>query len=105
MSLEAMQVIVAAEENARQQKASSAAAAKKRIADARIAGEAMVAEAEKRAQHEIEELFADVNSRSTALARELADKNEAGKAALRAAAESKMPEAVSFIVERIVKSR
>ena len=105
MSLEAMQVIAEAEEKVRQMKASSAAAAKKRIADARIAGDNLVEEAVKKAQREIEELLSQVSREATDGAKELAQKSEADKAAMRAAAESRMPEAVSFIVERIVKNQ
>ena len=104
MSLEAMQYLAAAEEKVRQLKAASAAAAKKRIADARIASEAMQEEAEKKAQREIDELFAAATEEAKKNAQALAEKNEGGKSAMRAAAEGKMSEAVSFIVERIVKS-
>ncbi len=104
MSLEAMQFLAAAEENVKQMKSSSAAAAKKRIADARLAGEAMLAEAVKKAERELDELDAAANEEAKKSAHELAEKNEAGKSAMRAAAEVKMPEAVAFIVERIVNS-
>jgi len=104
VSLEAMQYLAAAEEKVRQMKAASAAAAKKRIADARVAGEAMLEEAEKKAQREIEELFVSASEEARKSAQSLAEKKEADKAGMKAAAEAKMPEAVSFIVERIVKS-
>ena len=104
MSLEAMQFLAAAEENVRQMKASSAAAAKKRIADTRLAGEAMLEEAMKKAERELDELSAAANEEAKKSAHELAAKNEASKSGMRAAAETKMAEAVSFIVERIVKS-
>ena len=104
MSLEAMQFLAAAEENVKQMKASSAAAAKKRIADARIAGEAMLDEAVKKAERELDELSAAANEEAKKSAHELAAKNEASKSEMRAAAETRMAEAVSFIVERIVKS-
>ena len=104
MSLEAMQFLAAAEENVKQMKASSAAAAKKRIADARIAGEAMLEEAVNKAERELDELSAAANEEAKKSAHELAAKNEASKSEMRAAAETRMAEAVSFIVERIVKS-
>lgn len=104
MSLEAMQFLAAAEENVKQMKASSAAAAKKRIADTRLAGEAMLEEAVKKAERELDELSAAANEEAKKSAHELAAKNEASKSEMRAAAETKMAEAVSFIVERIVKS-
>lgn len=104
MSLEAMQFLAAAEENVKQMKASSAAAAKKRIADARLAGEAMLEEAVKKAERELDELSAAANEEAKKSAHELAAKNEASKSVMRAAAEANMAQAVSFIVERIVKS-
>jgi len=104
VSLEAMQYLAAAEENVKQMKASSAAAAKKRIADTRLAGEAMLEEAVKKAERELDELSAAANEEAKKSAHELAAKNEASKSEMRAAAETKMAEAVSFIVERIVKS-
>ena len=104
MSLEAMQFLAAAEENVKQMKASSAAAAIMRIADTRLAGEAMLEEAVKKAERELDELSAAANEKPKKSAHELAAKNEASKSEMRAAAEAKMAEAVSFIVERIVKS-
>ena len=104
MSLEAMQILAQAEEKVRLMKAESAAAAKKRIADAKLAGEAMLAEAVKNADGELDRLSEEANNKARQSAHELAAKNEASKSEMRAAAETKMAEAVSFIVERIVKS-
>lgn len=104
MSLEAMQFLAQAEEKVRQMKSAAAAEAKKRIADARLEGEAMLDEAVKRAERELDELDARANDEARKSAHELAEKNEAGKAAMRTAAQERMNEAVSFIVERIVKS-
>ncbi len=104
MSLEAMQFLAEAEEKVRQMKAASVAAAKKRVADARLAGESMLDEAVKKADREIELMSAKADEEAKKSAHELAGKNEAGKAGMRAAAEANMAQAVSFIVERIVKS-
>ncbi len=104
MSLEAIQFLAEAEEKARQMKAAASASAKKRVADARLAGEEALENALKKAETEVEELFAAANDKAMKSAHELSGKNEAGKAEMRAAAEAKMAEAVSFIVERIVKS-
>ena len=104
MSLEAMQYLAAEEERVRQMKAAAAAAAKKRIAETRAAGEAMLEEAEARARRELAELNSASEKEAGASARSLAEETGSRRAAMRAAAEGKMPEAVSFIVERIVKS-
>ena len=104
MSLEAMQILAQAEEKVRLMKAESAAAAKKRIADAKLAGEAMLAEAVKNADGELDRLSEEANNKARQSAHELAAKNEAGKTAMRAAAHANMDKAVAFIVERIVNS-
>ena len=104
MSLEAMQFLAAAEDQVRQMKAASAASAKKRIADTRLAGEALLEEAMKKAERELDELSAAANEEAKKSAHELAAKNEAGKSEMEAAAHAKMDQAVAFIVERIVKS-
>ncbi len=103
MSLEAMQLLAQAEEKVKQMKTESAAAAKKRIADTRQAGEAMLAEAVKKADRELDELSEKANQQAKDSAHELASRNEASKSAMRATAETNMDKAVSFIVERIVK--
>ena len=104
MSLEAMQILAQAEEKVRLMKAESAAAAKKRIADAKLAGEAMLADAVKNAERELDELSREANDEAKRSAQELAARNEAGKAGMKATAESNMDKAVAFIVERIVNS-
>ena len=58
MSLEAMQFLAEAEEKVKQMKLSSAAAAKKRLANARLAGEAMLDEALRKARNELDALTA-----------------------------------------------
>lgn len=104
MSLEAIQFLAQAEEKARQMKSAAAAEAKERVADAHLRGEAMLDEAVKRAERELAELDECADSEARKNARELAEKNEANKAAMRTAARERMDEAISFIVERIVKS-
>ena len=104
MSLEAMQFLAQAEEKIRLMKAEAAAEAKKRIADAKLAGEATLAEAVKKAQRELDELSEEANDKAKQSAHELAARNEAGKAGMRATAEANMSKAVGFIVERIVNS-
>lgn len=102
MSLEAIQFLAETEEKARQMKAAAAANAKKRIADARVSGEAMLEEALKKAEGELDALSAATTEEAGKSAHELVRKNEAAKAEMREAAREKMPEAVAFIVERIV---
>jgi len=104
VSLEAMQILVQAEEKVRVMKAESAAAAKKRIADAKLAGEATLAEAVKKAQRELDRLSEEADDKAKQSAHELAARNEASKAGMKAAAQSKMDQAVAFIVERIVNN-
>ena len=65
--------------------------------------EAMLAEAIKRAEAEIAEMGRAADAEAMASARSLADSGETKKAVMRARAEKHMPEAVSLIVERIVK--
>ena len=83
--------------------AETAAAGKKRVADARMEGEAMLAEAIKRAEAEIAEMGRAADAEAMASARSLADNGETKKAVMRARADKRMPEAVALIVERIVK--
>lgn len=104
MSLEAIQLIAEAEERARKMKSDCAAAAKKRVADARAAGEAALAQAEKKADAELEAMFAETAENAKKNAHEQYEKNQISRAQMRESAEAKMPEAVSFIVERIVSS-
>ncbi len=99
-----MQYLAEAEEKIRQMKAAALAAAKKRVSDARLNGETMLDEALKKADREIEPMYAKADEEAKMSASSLAGKSESDKAGMRAAAEQKMPEAVSFIVERIVKS-
>lgn len=102
MSLEAIQFLAEAEDKARQMKAAAAANAKKRIADARVSGEAMLEEALKKAEAELDALSAATTEEAGKSAHELSRKNEAAQAQMREGAGKKMPEAVAFIVERIV---
>jgi len=104
MYLDSLVSITQTEERLKQAKVDAAQAAKKRLTDAGAEGEAMIAEAAARAEEEIRELTkkADENVRGSIL--ELAATNENKKAVMKAKAESRMEEAVGFIVERIVNS-
>ena len=103
MYIESIVSISETEERMRRMKAEAAAAGKKRIADTRLAGEAMVAAAIKRAENEIAEMGRAADAEAMASARGLADSGETKKAVMRARADKRMPEAVALIVERIVK--
>lgn len=90
------------EEKLRQDKADAAVQGKKRVAEAKADGEALIARSIKKAE-------AEVNARADAL--EEAFREKAGdraaslenkKAVMRAKAESRMDKAVAFISERIV---
>lgn len=102
MYLESIVSVSETEDRMRQKKTDAAAAAKKRIADTKAAGEAMVAEAVKKADAELTALQHDADAAAKDSARNLADSNETKKAVMRARAEKRMDAAVELIVERIV---
>lgn len=103
MSLEAIRFLSETEEKARQMKAAAAANAKKQVADARVAGEIMIEDALREAEARLAAMNADVTSQSLESAEKLARENEAAKAEMGRRAQENMPEAIAFIVERIVK--
>lgn len=90
------------EEKLRQNKADAAVQAKKRIADTRAGGEALIAEAIKKAADEVDAMAAKVEDGFRAKAAERASSTENKKAVMRAKAESRMDKAAAFIAERIV---
>ncbi len=104
MSLEAMEMLAASEERVRRMRADAAAAAKQSIADAREAGEKLVAEAISKSAEEVDALARQSDEKAKADALELAGSNENRKAVMRAKAESRAGQAVGLIVERIVNS-
>ena len=103
MYIESIVSVSETEERMRRLKAEAAANAKKRVNEARKAGEEMLAEAMKRAESEVQEMGRTADAEAMASARNLADSGETKKAVMRARAEKHMPEAVALIVERIVK--
>lgn len=90
------------EEKLRQDKADAAVRAKKRLADAKADGEALIAETIKKAADEIGAMTAKVEDSFRAKADERASSIENKKAVMRAKAESRMDKAAAFIAERIV---
>ena len=103
MYIESIVSVSETEERMRRLKAEAAANAKKRVNEARKAGEEMLAEAMKRAESEVQEMGRTADAEAMASARSLADNGETKKAVMRARAEKHMPDAVALIVERIVK--
>ena len=102
MYLESIVTVSETENRMRQMKADAALAAKKQAAEAKADGEAMVADAVKKAEAEILQLQRSADDAAMVAARALADSNENKKAVMRAAAEARMDKAVELIVERIV---
>ena len=102
MYLESIVSVSETENRMRQKKADAAAAAKKRVAETKAAGEAMVADALKKAEAELLQLQHSADEAAKTEARALADSNETKKAVMRARAENRMDKAVELIVERIV---
>ena len=103
MYIESIVSVSETEERMRRLKAEAADAGKKRVNEARAAGEDMVVQAVKRAEAELQEMGRTADADAMASARSLADSGETKKAVMRARAEKHMPEAVALIVERIVK--
>lgn len=103
MSLEAMDAIALAEEKARQIKLSAAQDAKKSIQQAQDAAKIAIAAAEGKADAEVRELKRKADEKATEDAQVLASNTRNRRAAMKARAEKKLDEAVSLVVERIVK--
>lgn len=104
MYLDSIVSVSETENRMRQMKAEAASGAKKRIADTKAAGEAMVAEAIEKAEAELAEMLRAGDEQAKNDAREKAAANENKKAVMRARAENRMDKAVALIVERIVNS-
>lgn len=103
MSLEAMDAIALAEEKARQIKLSAAQDAKKSIQQAQDAAKIAIAAAEGKADAEVKELKRKADEKATEDAQVLASTTRNRRAAMKARADKKFDEAVSMVVERIVK--
>lgn len=103
MSLEAMDAIALAEEKARQIKLSAAQDAKKSLQAAEAAAQIALQAAEAKADAEVKELQRKADEKATESAQVLASNTRNRRAAMKARADRKMDEAVSLVVERIVK--
>jgi len=102
MYLESIVAVSETENRMRQMKADAAVSAKKRVAETKAEGEAMVADALKKAEAELVQLQHSADETAKTEAKSLADSNETKKAVMRARAENRMDKAVELIVERIV---
>ncbi|MBO5976526.1 MAG: hypothetical protein J6P94_05065 [Oscillospiraceae bacterium] len=102
MSLEAIQLISEAEERSRKMKSECSAAAKKRVADAHTKGKALLEQAERTAEAELEALYNAATKEAESAAGKRIEEGKATEESMRALAGQRMEEAVSFIVERIV---
>ena len=102
MSFEAITSISQAENAAEVAVSYVESQAKQMIADAENAGKAAVAKAVEKAEREIAELRRQSAAKSELEAGELNNTVENRKAGLRAAAEAKLTEAATLVVERIV---
>ena len=103
MALEAMDAIAVAEEKARQIKLVAAQDGKKALQEAERAAQIVLAAAEAKADAEVKALQHKADEKATVDAQVLASNTRNRKAAMKARAERKMDEAVSKVVERIVK--
>lgn len=103
MYVESIVSISETEDRVRRMKAEAAAAAKKSLSDARVQGEAIVAEAIKQAEADVAEMGRAADAQAVSSAKSLAQSGETKKAVMLARAEKRMDEAVALIVERIVK--
>ena len=90
------------EEELKRFREESAQRAKKTVADAYLAGEAQLREADERAVSEIKQMMNEINERAKADAEKKASETENKKAVLRVRAERNTEKAAALIVERIV---
>lgn len=104
MSLEAIKSITAAEELSQREKLEAQQNAKKAIADAEKAGEAAIAAARARAEEEIRALMKATEAKAAENAEELLQNTSNKCVAIRAHAESRLDNAASLIVRRVVES-
>lgn len=104
MSFEAITSITDAEAEAKYMISGAEAKARQMVEDAHSAGKLAIEAACKKAEDELAELNRQAGEKAKAGAAVLSEQMESKKAAMRAVAESKLPEAASLVVERIVNS-
>jgi len=104
MSFEAITSIAQAEQEAKAAVAAAEAKAKQMLSDAEAAGKAAVEAAGAKADEELAELRRQAREKAKGDAQTLAGELENKKAALAARAETRLEQAASLVVERIVNS-
>lgn len=104
MSFEAITSITKAEADANYAVSTAETKAKQMLEDAHSAGKLAVETACAKAESELSELNRQAGEKAKAGAGELAAELEKKRAAMRAAAESRLEKAASLVVERIVNS-
>lgn len=102
MSLEAIKQITDTEQQYQQRKKEAAANAQKLIIDAERGGKAYLEKAKMDAETEVRSLLNDAEKKAAIQAEELMNKAQIRCESLRQAAEQRLDQAVSKIVERIV---
>ena len=102
MSMEALDAIALAEEKARQTKTAAQQDAARSVEQARLLGEAALAAAEAKAADETRELLRRSDEKAKEDAAVLASNTRNRRAAMKARADKKQQDAVSFVLERIV---
>ena len=103
MSLDAIKRVAEAEELARQRITEARAAAEKSIADAEDAGTTSVAQAKAQAEAEIRALMKATEQKAGEFASELKEATANKCAAVKAHAETRLDNAASLIVRRVME--
>lgn len=104
MSFEAITNITDAETEAKYMLSNAELRARQMVEDAHSAGKLAVEAACKKAEEELGELNRQAGERARSAAAGISEQLDSKKAAMRAEAEKKLPEAASLVVERIVNS-
>lgn len=104
MSFEAITSITDAEAEAKYMISAAEAKARQMVEDAHTAGKLAVEAAVRKAEDELCELNRQAGEKAKAGAAEFSKETESKRENMRAVAESKLPQAASLVVERIVNS-
>ena len=103
MSLDTIRIITEAEQKAQEARDETAAKCASVLKEARQAGADLIENARKRAGEEAGRLKAKAEEEGKAVAMELVEKTKNQKAVILASAEARMDDAVSYIVDSIIK--
>lgn len=104
MSLEAIERITKTEEDVRAGKAAAEAESRAMKAEAQRAGEEMLLQLRQEQAAREKELLAQAEARGAQRGAQIAEDAASESRALREKAEKRLPQAVEFIVERVVKN-